>query len=175
MYLLDLETMLAMMREYRRTGMMTAALPAGSGGMRPGGRVEIILKSGSVVSCRILNETGQSVLEQQEALRAVARVGRLDWTLSELHQEPQHFSVPQLPPPPVAAIKPIPRRLQEQVAPGQMVTWTRLQRQVFALVDGKKTVEQIAAILSASPPRVQQTLYELQAMGMVLADGRAAQ
>ena len=45
--------------------------------------------------------------------------------------------------------------------------WTFRQRTVFALVDGKRTVVQIAQMLSTSQNTVTQTLHELHNMRMV--------
>lgn len=60
----------------------------------------------------------------------------------------------------------IPQRLV-QYQPHQFILWTFMQRKVFALVDGKRTVLQIAQLLSTSLSKVTKTLHELQAMQMV--------
>lgn len=60
----------------------------------------------------------------------------------------------------------IPQRLV-QGKPRHFMRWTFRQRKVFALVDGKRTISQIARLLSTSPTTVVETLYELQFMRKV--------
>ncbi len=60
----------------------------------------------------------------------------------------------------------IPQRLI-QTLPSQFLLWTFVQRKVFALVDGKRTIMQIAWLLSISPSKATKTLRELQDMGMI--------
>ena len=59
-----------------------------------------------------------------------------------------------------------PRRLVQQ-QPREFISWTFMQRKVFALVDGKRTVLQIAQLLSTSLDTVTKALHELQAMQMI--------
>ncbi len=61
----------------------------------------------------------------------------------------------------------IPQRLVPSL-PSQFLLWTFLQRKVFALVDGKRTITQIAQLLSISPFKATKTLRELQDMGMIM-------
>ena len=60
----------------------------------------------------------------------------------------------------------IPQRLMPY-QPQHFNLWTFRQRTVFALVDGKRTVVQIAQMLSTSQDTVMQTLHGLHDMGMV--------
>ena len=60
----------------------------------------------------------------------------------------------------------VPQRLI-QALPSQFLLWTFVQRKVFALVDGKRTVTHIAWLLSISHFKVEKTLCELQNMGMI--------
>lgn len=60
----------------------------------------------------------------------------------------------------------IPQRLM-QYQPRQFILWAFMQRKVFALVDGKRTVLHIAQLLSTSLSRVTETLHELQDMQVI--------
>ena len=59
-----------------------------------------------------------------------------------------------------------PRRLVQH-QPHDFLAWTFMQRKVFALVDGKRTVLQIAQLLSTSLDKVTKALHELQKMHMI--------
>ena len=60
----------------------------------------------------------------------------------------------------------IPQRLM-QSQPRQFLLWTFRQRTVFALVNGKRNIVEIAQMLSISPTKVLQTLHQLQAMPVI--------
>jgi hypothetical protein len=70
---------------------------------------------------------------------------------------------------PVAGTSLIPRRTKE-VEPGQMHAWHRTQRMVYALIDGKNSVQRITSMLSLSPRVVEQVLRALQAMGVIVLE-----
>ncbi len=70
---------------------------------------------------------------------------------------------------PVAGTSLIPRRTKE-VEPGQMQVWHRTQRMVYALIDGKNSVQRITSMLSLSPRVVEQVLRVLQAMGVIVLE-----
>jgi hypothetical protein len=70
---------------------------------------------------------------------------------------------------PVAGTSLIPRRTKE-VEPGQMQAWHRTQRMVYALIDGKNSVQRITSMLSLSPRVVEQVLRALQAMGVIVLE-----
>lgn len=65
----------------------------------------------------------------------------------------------------------VPQRLVQAI-PSQFLLWTFVQRKVFALVDGKRTVIQITRMLSTSHFKVTKTLRELQDMGMIRKEMR---
>lgn len=54
-----------------------------------------------------------------------------------------------------------------QVEQGVISSWPRKYRQVFALVDGKRSVGQIAALLKLPPTVVEKIVNELQSMGII--------
>jgi len=71
---------------------------------------------------------------------------------------------PSIPPPAPPLV--IPRRIG-QVEREMTKAWSRKQRQVFALIDGERSIERIALILSQPFTVVESIMSELQSMGVV--------
>ena len=70
---------------------------------------------------------------------------------------------------PVVGTSLIPRRTKE-VEPGQMQAWPRTQRMVYALIDGKNSIQRITSMLSLSPRVVEQVLRALRSMGVIVLE-----
>ncbi len=143
------------------------------------------LNNGMVTSCVLLNKADRRpVLRNEEALAWITRQGKLSWHLEETAPFPEP-APPLLPPggettredyyreenPP-----PFPPRNQPGVIPqrtpkGKLVPSntfaSREHRQVFALVDGQRTIEEIAQLLHRSPEFIISVLQELQAAGFI--------
>jgi hypothetical protein len=51
-----------------------------------------------------------------------------------------------------------------------MQGWHRTQRMVYALIDGKNSVQRITGMLSLSPQAVEQVLRALQAIGVIVLE-----
>jgi hypothetical protein len=66
---------------------------------------------------------------------------------------------------PATQVRP-PQRI-EQAEQGVISSWPRKHRQIFALVDGKRSVGHIAAILKQSPEVVEGIVNELQSLGVI--------
>ncbi len=54
-----------------------------------------------------------------------------------------------------------------QVGQGVISSWPRKHRQVFALVDGKRSAGQIAAMLKLPPAVVEEIINDLQSLGVI--------
>lgn len=54
-----------------------------------------------------------------------------------------------------------------QAEQGVISSWPRKYRQVFALVDGKRSAEHIAAILKQPPAVVERIVNDLQSLGVI--------
>jgi hypothetical protein len=163
-YSIDLETMLQILQTHRQTGILYAELPSGAAGIKESCRAEISVSAGKIVSCRIEGRSGRSWLVGGEALREVYRLGVLDWQLtlqSETHPPVRETS------PAIARSWPIPQRTA-QVDQKQLLSWPRMHRKVYALVEGRNTVKKIADILSVSPASVEQVLHDLQGINVVV-------
>jgi hypothetical protein len=170
MYTLNFETIKQMMQAYQQTGSLYAEMPSGVGRLREPCRIEIDVVSGQITSCAVIGSSGR-YLTGKEAMRELARLGRLNWTFTPREEQ----SVETLPTPstPLKAVEErnlLPRRIV-YVDPVQMRNWPRVHRAVFALADGTKNVVKIAEVLSVPPDIVEKALKELQSIG-VIAFGR---
>ena len=67
--------------------------------------------------------------------------------------------------PPASLVTP-PQRIV-QAEQGVISSWPRKHRQVFALVDGKRSVGQIAALLKLPPTVVEEIVNDLQLLGVI--------
>jgi hypothetical protein len=161
MYTGDLSEILRTLKETEASGVIYTE------GMSPGGpwQAELTLFKGQVTSCQVRSsEDGRSLLTDYEALRWLASLGYLIWkrvTSTPKQNSPLHDSQATL-----LQSYEVPRRLApaEQVG---MHSWSRKQRQVFALVDGRRSTERIAAILCQPLSVVGEILYDLQAKGVI--------
>lgn len=143
------------------------------------------LDKGTVKSCAVRNKAdGRVLLSNDEAIRWLISQGKLNWNLEEGAQ-PQNLSAPLLPPPeevhhhrqpdehtaPSFArnnqLERIPKRTQKGDALQLHAFASREHRQVFTLVDGRRTVEEIISLLHKSPAAVLSILQELQAAGFI--------
>ena len=170
MYFLDITTLLHILQTHAHTGFLRAHLPRGVAAVPEARAATVTVVKGGVTSCAIFTPDGSLVETGDTAYTMLAHTGRLDWTLT------LQLTSSLLPPPPARTGGKgrtlIPRRLVEP-SPEQRKTWTRHQRLVFALVNGKNSVTYIAYLLSLSPTRVEQALTDLYQMQVVLVDRHA--
>lgn len=163
MYAADLTALLKILQEIQANVVLSTA------GMGPGEPwyAQLVLVKGHVTHCCVYSRmNGRCLLADGEALGWLAMLGDLIW-------KPQ-ISTRQLPAllPPPAAVRAqqqgqeVPRRL-ETTEPLGMQSWSRKQRQVFALVDGRRSTQRIAAILCQPPEVVAALLNDLRSMGVI--------
>lgn len=164
MYTLDIETMRQMMQKYKKTGYLQADLPSGVRGLRDACRVEITLKAGEMVSCSITSSRGP-LLTGDKAYQELTRQGRIRWTF--VSSSPLATQTG----PAVRALEKNmilrPRRVVavEQL---QMRTWSPMHKLVYGLADGTRSVAEIAEQLSATPRTIEEVLYSLQSIGVIM-------
>ncbi len=162
MYKLDVAALLQMLQEFQQNATLQTeiqSVPAGRGRFY----VHLSIFEGKVASCSIKDGDGQVLLANNNALQWLQRLGTLHWTLTlqqtstptPVQTKP---SLPQVPAPRVF----VPRRIAP-IAHEQMSTWPRKHRTIFVLIDGKKSVEQLASLLSLQVKDVEQVLSDLQA------------
>jgi hypothetical protein len=148
------------------------------------------LENGIVLSCLLLNKVdGRVILRDNEALHWLTNQEKLEWRLDEGVSPPE--SLPQLSPPgtqareeqrredqdyghdPLVAnhwknqLSTIPIRTQKGSAVPANAFALRDHRQVLALVDGQRTIAEIAQLLNKSPQTVLYVLQELRASGFI--------
>lgn len=192
-YTIDLVTILQLLREFRRSGILRTEIPAGLPRLKKPCFVVIELQRGEMAVCHIKDARGQTLLSGQEAFRAVAGAGKLNWVFDEHtgHELPGELpepgpqggfgepvstkrgllQVPPAAPPPLwsadsARHSLIPRRLLE-FNPAALSGWPHRHRQVYILIDGTRSIGQIAAMLSQPPQLVEAVLREIQSTGAI--------
>lgn len=175
-YTIDLATILQLLHEFHRNGILQAELPSGVPGYKKYCQVLIDLAEGKIISCHIKNGSGQTILAREDALSVVYDLGKLEWTFTPRQESPllslrdSSMDIPVVRPmTPMPAQSPIPQRIV-QVGQEDLNSWPRKYRRVFVLIDGERSVEKIAAILSLPPGGVEEVvevLHKLQSIGVI--------
>jgi len=132
-------------------------------------RAHLYLVEGHVAACHVQSQVdGRRLLSDSEAMRWLARWGQREfvWSLEifTLQQTAPHPAPAGLLPP--ATQMPTPQR-SAQVEQSVISTWPRKYRQIFALVDGRRSLGQIAALLKLPPVVVEKIVNDLQSMGII--------
>jgi hypothetical protein len=140
-------------------------------------QAQVTLVEGKVTSCLLRSKVdGRVLLRDAEVTRWLSAQGKLYWRLEEVAQKqteqfPQAAVGPSadavVPAQPASRFIPVPCRTPRgmQVAMGR--SWSRDHRLVFALVDGRRTIAEIAALLHKLPEQVVQVLNDLRAGGLI--------
>lgn len=175
-YTIDLATILQLLHEFQRNGILQAELPSGVPGFKKYCLVLINLAEGKIISCHIKSDSGRTFLDGEDALRVVYSLGKLEWTFTPRQEAPLlnlRDSSTDIPvvhdptPKPVHSL--IPQRIA-RVGQEDLNSWPRKYRRVFVLIDGERSVEKIAAILSLPPGGVEEVgevLRKLQSIGVI--------
>ena len=135
--------------------------------------VQMLLEQGGVRSCTITSKTGAILRQQQEAVQVLERCGDLDWHVTTLVPTPQganHSHTGSLFGAPGAvastgrtgAASPIPRLRVHPVPPDILASLSRSHRMALVLVDGKRSVNDIAHLLAKSSSDVQEIFAVLR-------------
>jgi len=141
-------------------------------------QAQLTLVEGKVTACSLRSKVdGRILLRDAEVTRWLSMQGKLYWRLEEGAQE-QAEQLPQAALSPASeAVFPAQPAMRFATAPcrtprGAQVamdrSWSREHRQVFALVDGRRTIAEIAALLHKPPEQVIQVLNDLHAGGLVM-------
>jgi hypothetical protein len=165
MYTSDLAKLLQTLRGTQKNYVVHIELPKAAA-IGPGEpwQAQLTLIEGKV-TCKVWSRVDKRVLfTNDEAIRWLATLPHLSWSLEPF--VPQRTPVPALRRSQAISLQLIPRRIAP-VDKKMMNTWSRKQRQVFALVNGTRTIEHIATILQQPPHVVEQVLDDLQAIGVV--------
>lgn len=183
MYTKDITFLLRLLQTSKQSGVLF---------VEPFGQQEALwqglfqLENGVVQSCFLRKKAdGQIALRNDEALRWLTTQGKLEWRLDEearfpgaplsslpAPEESRRVQRPvEAPPPPVFwgnQLGSIPQRTQKGKLVPVNALASRDHRQVFALVDGRRTVEEIVHLLHKPPDAVMQMLEQLRAIGLIV-------
>jgi hypothetical protein len=163
-YTLDLETLLALLGGRKQSGELSTEI-----GRFPGRRgngpyhARIILVEGKVNTCLVVAENGWVLADGEEALRGLQAIGELDWSWQATNQG----STPTTPENPADSSSLIPRLLIPLNKVGRN-TLPRRCWQVLLLVDGSRSIAQIAHLLALTPPEELEVWQLLQTRGIVM-------
>ncbi|MBO0793041.1 MAG: hypothetical protein J2P36_19125 [Ktedonobacteraceae bacterium] len=141
----------------------------------------IQVKEGLVVSCLIIDELGrQSLADTHALIQTDEKAGPFDWTFYPYEERPPtstliSSSASHAPMSVKAATvkdDAIPIRLVPELQLSWLTTWSNddipFAQQIFSLVNGKRTIRDIKALLfRASPERVEKAFVFLIAMKQV--------
>ena len=160
---------LELLNTYRQDGMLYADIQR-IPGIRGRCRAWIQLAQGKVVSCFLEESDGQKHLIDTHTLsRLDAEKGPFAWTLLSF-PAPAPSVEPSSSP---LLVSPLPKRIAS-LDLHAMQTWSSkekmLLRTVFAMIDGRRSVEELKASLSLSPDTVEKVLQTLLTMHVITMD-----
>lgn len=133
-------------------------------------QAQLTLSEGQVTTCHVQSSVnGRSLLTDGEAIRWLASLGYLTWERAAF--TPQRTSPLVLGDSQTVLLQSsgVPRRLA-RAEPVGMHSWSRKQRQVFALVDGNRSTERIAVMLCHPLNVVEDIVHDLQSKGVIAVD-----
>lgn len=164
MYYLDFATIIQLLKEFRRSGVLQTELPASVANTQGKCLMQLELLRGEITGSLLVLDDGGVIATDEKVLRQVKGLGPLEWTFSPVKEshtglikEPEKIlpSVPlSVPDVPLSSSKQpysfiillIPYRLAT-VDQSILNRLTRQQRRVLALVDGRRNISQIVALL----------------------------
>lgn len=130
-------------------------------------QAQLTLSEGRVTFCQVRNSAeGQVLLTDSTAVRWLARQGTLSWEQMDarhLLSSPRSSQADPFYP------HAVPQRLTV-LEQGGMNSWSRKQRQVFGLVDGKRSLERIALMLRQPLSVIREIMHDLHAKGVIAVD-----
>ncbi len=126
--------------------------------------VTITVVDGNIVSCEVTNGTMQR--SDKEAFSYLYRLGTLEWQWKPLAAIVQEATKGKSKPD--AILSNVPYRLNVVLQRQQFNSWSHMKRWVFSLIDGKRRIEDIVAIVSKhQPDRVMTIITELRDQGFI--------
>ncbi len=181
-YTLALDDLLRVLQSAGQAYHLRASLPASfpSVSARRGERlvVDVTVSAGQISSCRIWNQQGIVRLQGDQALTCVRSHEELIWIVTLVSPSPSGTSPPlsvgttfstngagasgvTLP----WVARPPPIRLRAD--PGMFAFLSPRQRRVWLLIDGRRTVYQLASLLQMSLETLDLALTALERQGLI--------
>ena len=157
-YNLDLETMLSTLSRRQLSGSLVADVPKGRVGKEPA-HIEISVDSGKMISC--LLRSGRMYETGENALQIIARLDIIPWSFTASLSQSSVTSALSLLPTKLVSQARIPQR-STTLQSTELAKLPRTHFQVYAYIDGKRTVEEIAHLLRATNEQIEHVLFELR-------------
>ena len=175
-YKIDLKTLLLMLEELFQSGILSTTFVRGRSSRKDKYLATLEIANGKVMSCVIVDSKGQIFLSGGGALDMLQGLDACLWRFDVQHGQPfvkssspnagiAQFSPvqPSLNPANTQSSFPIPK----QAFSGNSQSMDRYHRRVFALVDGRRSVEKIAHISALDVYTVLALLHDLEMMGLI--------
>lgn len=166
MYISDLTELLYLLHQTEKSWIVHIESPETElEGVRAQWQARLAFIEGVVTTCHIWSgEDTHRLFSDNAGLEWLAAQPHLAWKLELLNSQQKSPAVFQ--DVRASTSQQIPRRTV-QVDMNLMSIWPLRQRQVFLLVDGSRTIEQIAMILRQPSDAIEQILNELQWMQVI--------
>ncbi len=174
MYTKDFASLLELLSISGQSGMLTVEQPEYEG---IPWQAQLTLVEGKVTSCWLRSKVdGRVLLRDAEVTRWLSVQGKLYWRLEEVAQSQAEQLSQAAVSPSTEAVFPAQPASRFTTAPcrtprGTQVamdrSWSRDHRLVFALIDGRRTIAEIAGLLHKPPEQVVQVLNDLRAGGLI--------
>lgn len=163
-YILPARAIFQALRDQNEITALSAALPFVPGFSQQAGEVALILGQGHIQRCTIRTRNGLLLAQGGEALKTLEQLGNLAWQVQELSSSGESWPATDSKGQEhgQSAEQHIPRRCVAALSLTQQQTLSRRQRQVFALVNGSRSVAGIAALLRLPADEIARLLQELQ-------------
>jgi hypothetical protein len=162
-YMLPVSAIIQTLRDQNGVTALSATLPSVPGFSQQAGEVALLLGQGHIQRCTIRTRDGLLLAQDGEALKTLEQLGNLEWQVQELSGSGENW-------PPTDSKEQkqeqrtgqhLPRRRVAALSLVQQQALSRRHRQVFALVNGARSVASIATLLHLSPEEVTRLLGEL--------------
>ncbi len=130
-------------------------------------QAQLSFVDGIVTACHVWYKAdGYSLLTDGEAVRWLTNLPSLSWTPEEPTPKQTLLQAKNGSQAVLSSSPQVPQRFR-QVEQRMILSLSRKQRQVFALVNGTRNAERIAAILRQPAEVVVEVLHDLEAMGVI--------
>lgn len=168
MYSLEYKMLLQVLHQLGASGEFQADIPP-QAMLRDGGYVVLHVQNGDVVSCFISNKNGKKWYYDAEVQYLLLKFGILDWQLVSSASPETATSISS---PAVSEAKPVERNenfvpQRCMVSPTRMHDWSILERSVYSLADGTRTIEQMAKLLSRPNQTIEQVIHDFEISGVI--------
>lgn len=166
-YRLPISAMVEVMKMSAEQVVLHTQLSALPGVCKKACQIQVVLGQGGLFSCCVTDMSGRTLLQQQKAYKALLSCGDLEWdvtplptwTSSEPVQSVDHHILAQEQNPRSDALSSSIPTLRVSPLPAEtLATFAHPYRMVLSLVDGQRSIYEIARLLSRSPAAIQQML-----------------